>query len=189
MIKVLEVRTERRRGVQLAARGTAIVLAGVAAIALLIALAPASPTTAYRASGPPQPLPAEQLVAVTPEQFGGIMVGLRGRPVVVNVWASWCPPCRAEMPLLQRAANEYEGRVTFVGLATKDSRRAAAAFLDEVDVTYANLFDSTEKVRTALGLRGYPTTYFFGADGEMKQAVVGGITEQRLAAQLDDLLR
>ena len=117
-----------------------------------------------------------------------MLVGLRGRPVVVNVWASWCPPCRAEMPLLERAAADYRGRVAFLGVASKDDAADAEAFLRRVDVTYPNVFDATGDVRDELGLRGFPTTYIFDAAGELREAVVGGITEQRLAAQLDDVV-
>ena len=76
----------------------------------------------------------------------------------------------------------------FFDLASKDTRAAAADFLDEVKVTYRNVLDASGKVRTALGLRGFPTTYFFDASGELRGAVVGGISEQRLAAQIEDLL-
>lgn len=170
-------------------RGLAVGAAGVALVVVVTVVAPASPSRAYRATGRPLPLPDEQLADVTPASFGGLLVGLRGTPVVVNVWASWCPPCRAEMPLLQRAANQYRGRVVFLGVASKDSRGAAAGFLDKVGVTYPNVFDVSGDVRAELGLRGFPTTYLFDAAGELRQAVVGGITEPRLAAQLEDLLR
>lgn len=157
-------------------------------IALILALTRGHPAENYRASGPPRPLPAESLATVTARTFGGILVGLRGQPVVVNVWASWCPPCRAEMPLLNRASVGYKDRVVFLGVASKDTLAAAADFLDEVKVTYSNVLDASGEVRTALGLRGFPTTYFFDASGELREAVVGGISEQRLAAQLEDLL-
>ena len=155
---------------------------------LIAGLSTGAPPLGYRASGRPVALPVEQLADVTPREFAGILVGLRGRPVVVNVWATWCPPCRAEMPLLERAANDFEGRVTFLGLATKDSRDAATAFLDDVGVEYPNVFDASGQVRSELQMQSFPTTYFFDAEGVLREAVVGGITEQRLAAQLEELL-
>jgi cytochrome c biogenesis protein CcmG, thiol:disulfide interchange protein DsbE len=165
-------------------------IAGLAVLAIvaLAVLAPADPSTSYRASGPPRPLPADQLAPVTADDFGSILVGLRGKPVVVNIWASWCPPCRAEMPLLQRASREFDGRVVILGVASKDSPAAAADFLDEVGITYPNVFDTTGRVRQDLELRGFPTTYLFDEDGVMRDAVVGGITEPQLAAQLEDLV-
>lgn len=163
--------------------------AGLAVLVAFLLLRPKDPVPAYRAGGAPRPLPTTRLAPVTGQEFAGILVGLRGRPVVVNVWASWCPPCRAEMPLLERAGRTYRGRVAFVGVDSKDDRAAAAAFLDEVGVSYANVFDGSGDVRRDLLLRGFPTTYLFGPDGTLRTAVVGGISEQRLAAHLDDLLR
>jgi len=132
-------------------------------------------------------LPRRPLEAVSRQQFDGLLVGLRGKPVVVNVWASWCAPCRTEMPLLERAARTYEGRVTFLGVASRDDRRDAASFLDEVGVTYPNVFDASGDVRDALRLRGFPTTYVFDADGTLVHSIVGGVSEQQLAAQLEGL--
>lgn len=176
------------RGV-LVGRSLQVAAIAVVAILLVAVFAPQSTDTSYEPSGDPMSLPAEQLAPVGTEQFGRILVGLSGAPVVVNVWASWCGPCRAEMPLLEQAASDYEGRVTFVGLASKDDRSSALSFLDDVGVTYPNLFDHSGEVRSELGLRGFPTTYVFDKTGEMRDAVVGGVSEQQLAAILDDVLR
>lgn len=170
-------------------RGLEVAGIGVLVILAVVAFGPRDTAGDYRPAGDPVPLPTTQLDAVGEEEFGGILVGLRGTPVVVNVWASWCAPCRTEMPLLGRAADTYRGRVVFLGVASRDDRAAAASFLDDVGVDYPSVFDATGEVRRALGLRGFPTTYLFDAAGELREAVVGGITEQRLAAQLDDLLR
>src|SRR3546814_13584460 len=116
------------------------------------------------------PLPNDQLAPVDTEQFGRILVGLSGAPVVVNIWASWCGPCRAEMPLLEQAASDYEGRVTFVGLASKDERSSALSFLDDVGGTYPNLFDHSGEVRSEPDLGGFPTTYVFDGPGRMHAA-------------------
>ena len=158
---------------------------GLVALLAVLRLGPSTPAnSAFTADAPPRPVPDEQLTPTTLEQFEGILAGLRGRPVIVNIWASWCAPCRAEMPLLERAAKEYAGRVTVLGVDSRDAPRPAADFLDDVGVTYPNVFDATGKIRRELGLRGFPTTYFFDADGRITATVVGGITEARLAAQL-----
>lgn len=176
------------RGVLLG-RSLQVAAIAVVGIVLVTVLAPRPPTTVYEPSGDPMPLPEEQLAPVDSEQFSRILVGLSGAPVVVNVWASWCGPCRAEMPLLEQAANDYDGRVTFVGLASKDDRSSALSFLADLGVTYPNLFDQSGEVRSELGLRGFPTTYVFDGAGEMRDAIVGGVSEQQLAALLDDVLR
>ena len=176
---------DRRRHVLL--RAGQITAIGVVAIVVVTQLTPEATSRAYQPEGEPLPVPTEQLAVVDLDSFGGILVGMRGTPVVVNVWASWCAPCRVEMPLLDRAADEYAGRVVFLGLASRDSRSEASYFLEEVGVSYSNLFYADCAVRRALGVRGFPTTFVFGADGVLLEAFVGGITEQRLAAQLQDL--
>ena len=162
----------------------AIAIAGVLAVTVL---APADPVDSYDTEAEALEMPSSQLAPVTKTQFDGILAGLRGTPVVVNLWASWCAPCRTEMPLLQRAAEDYDGRIVFLGVASKDRRAEAAKFLDDVDVDYPSVFDTTGDVRTALGLRGFPTTYFFDKDGNLVASLTGGITEPKLAAQLRDL--
>jgi cytochrome c biogenesis protein CcmG/thiol:disulfide interchange protein DsbE len=144
--------------------------------------------TDYVASGDPVALPASELPAADEATFGSILVGQRGRPVVVNVWASWCGPCRVEAPLLQRAADEYGDRVAFLGVASRDERTDALEFLDRYGIRYPNVFDESGDIRRALGLQGFPTTYIFDVDGVGTATVVGGIGEQQLAAQLEDLL-
>ena len=171
-------------------RGRTAVAVVVAAIAVLVGLRIGPDQSAgprFVADAPPLPLPAQQLALASLDEFEGMLVGLRGAPVVVNVWASWCAPCRAEMPLLERAAAVYEGDVTVLGVDSRDTPGEAASFLDDVDVTYPNVFDRSGDIRRALDVRGFPTTYFFDAEGRLTASVVGGITEARLAAQLDAL--
>lgn len=144
----------------------------------------------FVASGAPVELPAGgDLPAVSLEQFEGMLVGQRGRPVVVNIWASWCAPCRTEMPLLDDAARSYGSEVVILGVASKDDPAEARRFLEDLGITYPNVFDASGQVRVALGLTAYPTTYVFGADGRLRARVDGGISEQRLAGLIEDALR
>jgi thiol-disulfide isomerase/thioredoxin len=109
-------------------------------------------TVTFEASGPPLPLPAEgQFPAVTQQEFEGILVGQLGTPVIVNVWASWCAPCRTEMPLLQRAAETYGDQVVILGVASNDSPEAARKFLDEFGSPTRT--SSTFRVRRSWGHR------------------------------------
>lgn len=143
----------------------------------------------FVASGDPVELPAEgSFPPVTLEEFEAILVGQRGRPVLVNIWASWCAPCRTEMPLLQSAADTYGDRAVFLGVASNDDPGEARAFLRDLGVEYTNVFDTTGEIRVALGLTAYPTTYVFGVDGTIRARVNGGISEQRLAALIEDAL-
>lgn len=168
---------------------TPIVVLALAVVVGIAALREPS-TVTFEASGPPLPLPAEgQFPAVTQQEFEGILVGQLGTPVIVNVWASWCAPCRTEMPLLQRAAETYGDQVVILGVASNDSPEAARKFLDEFGLTYPNVFDVSGKVRVDLGVTAYPTTYVFGADGRLQVTVTGGISEQRLAAVIENALQ
>lgn len=143
----------------------------------------------FTPTGDPIELPATgAFPTVSVDEFEGILVGLRGQPVVVNVWASWCAPCRTEMPLLQNAADAYAGRAVILGLATNDDPGAAKQFLADLGLTYPNVFDDTGEIRVDLGLTAYPTTYVFGTDGVMRARVNGGISEQRLAGLIEDAL-
>lgn len=143
----------------------------------------------FVASGDAAPIPAEgSFPPVSLEEFEAILVGQRGRPVVVNIWASWCAPCRTEMPLLQSAAETYAGEVAIVGVASNDGSVEARAFLRELGLTFPNVFDSTGEIRVALGLTAYPTTFVFDAEGVIRARVNGGISEQRLAGLIEDVL-
>ena len=140
--------------------------------------------------GPPVALPAAgSLVAVGAKDFEGMIVGQKGRPVVVNVWASWCAPCRTETPMLERAARRYSGRVTMLGVASRDSTSAANRFVQEFEVTYPNVLDTTGAIRVRFGVAALPTTFVFGADGRLLAKVTGSISEQRLAGLIEEGLR
>ena len=121
------------------------------------------------------------------DEFEGVLVGLKGTPVIVNVWASWCAPCRTETPLLERTWESSDHDIVILGVASKDDERPAVDFMDEFDVTFPNIFDFSGDIRSRLGLRGFPTTYVFAADGILRSTIVGGLTEQRLAAVIEDL--
>ena len=145
-------------------------------------------TTDFRASGTALPVPpAGELTALSADDFEGVLVGLRGKPVLVNVWASWCAPCRTETPLLERTWRAHGDDVMIVGVASKDVAAQSRAFMSEFDVSYPNVFDVSGEIRSRLDLRGFPTTYVFDANGNLRTSIVGGLTEQRLAAVVDDI--
>jgi thiol-disulfide isomerase/thioredoxin len=89
---------------------------------------------------------------------------LKGIPVVVNQWASWCTNCRAEFPYFQQAGRQQAGRVAFVGLDSQDERANAEAFLRKFPVIYPSLFDPSAREAQSLGGgQGWPTTIYFDA--------------------------
>jgi thiol-disulfide isomerase/thioredoxin len=103
---------------------------------------------------------------------------LRGVPVVVNQWASWCPPCRAEFPFVAAMAERYRSEVAFLGLNSRDQRGAAEAFLKEHPVSYPSVFDENAEQARSIGAgTGWPTTVFFDADGNAVLIRQGGYTD------------
>ena len=139
--------------------------------------------------GPGRPLPpVGTMDRATRADFTAMIAGARGRPIVVNVWATWCPPCRAEAPLLARAARTYSGRVAFLGVVSRDDPAAAIRFVERYGLDYPNIVDSGGAIAPFLAVRGLPTTFIFGSDGRLRASVSGGISEQRLAAQINDAL-
>jgi len=107
-----------------------------------------------------------------------------GRPVVLNFWASWCVPCRREMPRLAAAARRFAGRVAFVGIDYEDQRDDALQFLRQTPVGYPSGFDHSGAVAQRYGLFGVPTTVFVGANG----AIVGRYLGEMSQSTLDGLL-
>jgi thiol-disulfide isomerase/thioredoxin len=91
---------------------------------------------------------------------------LRGHPVIVNLWGSWCEPCQSEFPVFQRAAVRYGRRIAFLGVDVHDKASAASAFLKRFPVTYPSYFDPDRRIEASLQtLEGTPQTFFFNARG------------------------
>ncbi len=116
----------------------------------------------------------------------------RGRPVLLNFWASWCPPCQAEMPAMQIVHDEY-GSQGFVVLAVnttfQDSEVSALQFAAERGLSFPILFDRDGKISRQYEVRSMPTSFFIGADGVIREVVVGGpMSEGLLRSQAEQLL-
>jgi cytochrome c biogenesis protein CcmG/thiol:disulfide interchange protein DsbE len=106
---------------------------------------------------------------------------LRGYPVVLNFWASWCDPCKEEAPELVAFAREYAGRVLVLGLDVQDFRTDARRFLRRHGVNYPSVRDGGDDTYTAYGLTGLPETFFVDAEGNMVGHSLGRITRAELA--------
>ena len=111
----------------------------------------------------------------------------RGKPVLVNFWATWCVPCIEEMPLLQAAHRRTGDKVAFLGIDRQDFRPDALRFLQKTGVTYPSAYDREGSLDQAYRLRGMPTSVFIGADGRIVDQVTGPLTKDRLDAALDAL--
>ncbi len=110
------------------------------------------------------------------------------KPAVVNVWASWCIPCRTEAPLLTAAHEQYGDRIDFIGIDIQDTQSGAAEFLAEYDIGYENLFDANAEIRTMMGGSGVPITYFVAPGGALVDTHFGIIDEGQLALAIDELI-
>ena len=94
------------------------------------------------------------------------LAALKGsHPAVVNIWAAWCGPCRAEMPVMQRVSLDFGKQVAFIGVDLKDNRQAATTFLRKIPVTYPSYDDRSGQVYNAEHLVGVPSTLFFDRAG------------------------
>jgi cytochrome c biogenesis protein CcmG/thiol:disulfide interchange protein DsbE len=131
------------------------------------------PDYARALAGSPAPLAAlhEQANELLPggtEAYEKRISALRGYPVVANIWASWCGPCRFEFPVLQKLAARYGKRVAFVGIDSQDSDAAATTFLEEAPVPYPSYTDPDKKIAGALGATlGFPDTAFYDRTGKL----------------------
>ena len=112
---------------------------------------------------------------------------LRGKPVVLNFFGSWCPPCVRELPALEAMAERYKGRVNFVGVTFNDSREAARNLLEKTGVSYPAAFDAGSELAYDYGIRGMPTTIFIDADGNQVEAKRGEFSEVQLRKVIDRL--
>lgn len=123
-------------------------------------------------AGAPKPLAklyaqGDRLVSGGTSAFGSQLADLRGHPVVVNVWASWCEPCRMEFPYLQRLSAKYGKRVAFVGVDTNDNDAAARTFLGELPLPYPSYTDPNKDIAQSVGATvGLPDTAYYDASGK-----------------------
>ncbi len=105
---------------------------------------------------------------------------LRGEPVLLNFWATWCPPCRAEMPELARVAGEQQGNVRVVGVNLQGEPGEVRSFAAQAGVHFPILLDRDLAVAHNYLVRAIPTTYFLDRDGVIRDVQVGGMTRQRI---------
>ncbi|SNS65616.1 Thiol-disulfide isomerase or thioredoxin [Geodermatophilus pulveris] len=171
-----------------------------AAGALALGLALAGCTADAAGDGPPPPAPATPPFALEPcpeqadrpargaetlpplvlECPGGGTLDLGrapGVPAVVNLWASWCGPCREELPLVQQLADAAGGRLAVVGIVSRDGAPQAASFAADAGATFPSAFDGDGEVMAGLGLNGLPYTYLLDADGGIAHVQVGPVAD------------
>jgi len=130
---------------------------------------------------------ANELVGESPHDLKARLASLKGHPVVVNQWASWCGPCRHEFPFFAAAVKQHGAKVAFVGIDYMDSRDAAEGLLDEQPPGFASVYDGDGKAARAIDSSPVmPTTLFIGPDGRTRYRKLGGYAD---AAALDADIR
>lgn len=166
----------------MSARIRPLLVVGTLALALLIGSGCGSseggdyggshPDYAKALAGAPAPLAAlhkqgNDLLDGGTDAYEQRLAELRGYPVVVNVWASWCVPCRQEFPSLQKASARYGKKVAFLGVNSEDSNDAAATFLREAPVPYPSYTDPDKDIFDSIGGIGFPDTAYYDRSGEL----------------------
>jgi thiol-disulfide isomerase/thioredoxin len=132
--------------------------------------------------------PAPGIDEATPLQFERKVEAFRGKPVVVNYWATWCVPCTTEMPRIVDATERYEGRVAFLGVDVEDAPDAAERFQKRFGMTFESVADPAGRIRRAQRVLGLPVTQFYDADGDLALVHNGEITAAELREKIEELL-
>lgn len=128
------------------------------------------------------------LPEATAEEFEARLAGL-DRPAVVNVWASWCIPCRSEAPLLKTAFEAHAADIEFIGVDVQDNQTDAKTFLIEFGLDFDHVFDRNRSIPNHYAGIGTPITFFFAPRGDLVSTHNGIIDERGLALGIDELLR
>ena len=159
-----------------------IAVAGTATLVIMIVVAllqgmsqPAATTTSPLVGRTGKPAPPFTLSSLAHGARKLSLSSFRGHPLVVNFWASWCVPCRTEMPLLEQAYRNEGGRVQFLGIDSNDTTGAARSFVKQVGVTYPVVVDGTGNVAINYGLFGLPTTIFISSSGTITGRIIGQV--------------
>jgi cytochrome c biogenesis protein CcmG/thiol:disulfide interchange protein DsbE len=181
-------------------RRGAFLIFGIVLVILLALLAVLAIAVRQRGAGP---LASGSAPEFTLTSFDGQtykLSELKGRPVVLNFWASWCIPCRDEAPALQRAWEKYQDRgVLILGVDYVDTDPDAKKFIAEFQQTYPNGADVGTKISQAYKISGVPETYFIGKDGKLLPGIdengrvkgnwIGPLPEAVLNARIEEMLK
>lgn len=118
---------------------------------------------------------------------------LRGKPVLINLWTTWCPPCRAEMPAIEKIYREYKNDgliVLAINMTYQDTFENIEPFIDEYELTFPILLDQSNSVGSAYQLRSLPSSFFIDREGIVNEIVIGGpMAEALLRTRVESILK
>ncbi len=117
---------------------------------------------------------------------------LRGQPVMLNLWASWCLPCREEMPTIEKIYQDYDGSLVVIGLnlTSQDSETDVKAFVQELGLTFPIVLDRDGSVVARYQLLGLPSTFFIDPSGIIRSVIVGGpMSETTIRSNIQELFQ
>lgn len=132
----------------------------------------------------------KEIPEITLKQFEEKLASFKGKkPVVLNFWASWCPPCREEAQDLEKTWQKYKGRVEFIGIDIQnDTIKDALDFLKEFGITYPQIRDHTNQIATTYKITGVPETFLINKQGEKVDHIIGATTEASLSQAIEEKL-
>ena len=136
----------------------------------------------------PENLPAAPQFTLT--DLDGNMVSLSdyaGTPLLVNFWATWCPPCRSELPLIQEYQDKFGDEFIVLALSGGETAQDVQSFITANGYTFMVLLDSEYAVAEQYGVRGYPTSFFIDANGAIQKTHIGELTEPMIVAYLAEI--
>jgi len=144
-------------------------------------------------------IPAPQAGFLAPDFSGTTLTGeklslsqLRGKPELMNVWASWCTPCRAEMPAMERVYRDFRSmgfEILAVNATSQDDQAKAMAYAQEQDLTFPILLDTDGEISNRYRVNSLPTSFFINAQGVIHEVVIGGpMSEALLRIRIQQLL-
>jgi thiol-disulfide isomerase/thioredoxin len=167
-----------------------ILIAGAAWIALS-----ANSTNAAigKISAPQAGFAAPDFTLKTPDGEDYTLSKLKGNAVLINLWATWCPPCRAEMPTIEKMYQEYKGQgfiVLAVDMTYQDEPANVAPFVQKYNLTFPILLEETGNVASLYQLRSLPSSYFINHSGTIQEVVIGGpMSEALLRTRIEQILK
>ena len=168
---------------------TLILIAG----ASWIALSTNGAGTSANTSAPQAGFTAPDFTLQTPNGETYTLSELRGQAVLVNLWATWCPPCRAEMPAIEKMYQEYKDQgfiVLAINMTYQDDPFAIVPFTQEYGLTFPILLEETGDVASAYQLRSLPSSYFIDRAGIIAEVIIGGpMSEALLRTRIEQILQ